>query len=188
MNKLIRFMLIMNLFVGGFVLGVVVDNAHPPLEDKRFATSNVAPQKEGEMLQEAVKSSLLSFFSDKAPERPSPQDRIKERDIHVLNNKVVIDVKDPKWARFTDTNSMDPVLDTGANAIEITPKSPDEIKPGDIVSYSLDGKNNIIHRVRRVGKDNKGYYYILKGDNNPINDPVKVRFNQIKRVVIAIIY
>ena len=31
-------------------------------------------------------------------------------------------------------------------------------------------------------------YFIMKGDNNPTSDPGKVRFSQMNRVLIAIIY
>ncbi len=128
---------------------------------------------------------LLNF--ERATERISPFDWIKENEIHVYNDKVVIDLENPEWASFTDTNSMDPVLDETANAIEIVPKSPEDIHIGDIVSYST-GKDTVIHRVIGKGKDSKGVFFIIKGDNNPNRDPEKVRFEHIKRVVVAIIY
>ena len=46
----------------------------------------------------------------------------------------------------------------------------------------------IIHRVIDTGRDKEGTYYITKGDNNPVKDSEKVRFNQIKGLLIAIIY
>lgn len=192
MKKMLIMLVVINLFFAGFVLGTWTNfHTHPSLDvlQTSFATSNVAPQTDGEQLQEAVKNSLLSFFSDKAPERASPADRIKEKNIHVLNDKVILDIKEPLWAKFTNTNSMDPVLDDGANAIEISPKNPEDIKVGDIVSYSTgDSKYNIIHRVIKISKDKEGIYFIVKGDNNPSPDPSRIRFNQIKRIVVAIIY
>ena len=102
---------------------------------------------------------------------------------------MVIKIEDPEWATFTDTNSMDPIIDYGANAIEIVPKSEDDIHLGDIVSYkSLYSDSTIIHRVVEIGQDEKGTYYRLKGDNNEYNDPGKVWFSQIKRVLVAVIY
>ncbi|MGM5483211.1 MAG: signal peptidase I [Nanobdellota archaeon] len=122
-------------------------------------------------------------------EKASPMDRIKESDIHVYNNGVKIDIKNPEWSSFTDTNSMDPVLDKGANAIHIIPEKPSEINIGDIIAYdSKYTQGTLIHRVIDIGADEKGVYYILKGDNNPENDPGKVRFNQVRRVLVAIIY
>ena len=127
----------------------------------------------------------LTLFSLPA-DQASPRDRIAEEDIHVFADRVVIDIEDPVWATFTDTNSMDPVIDTGANAIEIIPKTPEEIQAGDIIAYT-SGNISIIHRVVEVGNDGQ-WYAITKGDNNPTTDPGKVRFSQIKRVVVAIIY
>ncbi|MBU1975929.1 MAG: hypothetical protein KKG59_05995 [Nanoarchaeota archaeon] len=122
-------------------------------------------------------------------EIPSPQDHIPEEDIWIYKNKVIINVDNPEWASFSDTNSMDPVLDIGHNAIEIVPKSLDEIEVGDIVSYKssmVDG--TIIHRVIYKGVDEKGEYLIMKGDNNPNPDPERVRFDQVRRMVIGILY
>ncbi len=128
------------------------------------------------------------FYKEDFPEEKlSPGDKIKEEQIHVYNNKVVIDLKDAEWASFTNTNSMDPVFDAEANAIEIKPKSLDEIDVGDIISYSTSN-GIIIHRVIEIGEDEQGWYAITKGDNNPIPDPYKVRFDDVKRIVVAIIY
>ena len=124
-----------------------------------------------------------------AKEAPSPKDRIPEDNIVVSDDKVVINLKNAEWASFTDTNSMDPILDSEANAIEIIPQSEDDIQVGDIVAYESEyAEGSIIHRIAQKEKDADGTYFVLKGDNNPANDPGKVRFSQIKRVVVAIIY
>lgn len=133
--------------------------------------------------------SFFALFEKDSTELPSPFDRIKESQIHVLNNRVIIDIEDPEWAAFTDTNSMDPVFDYGTNAIEIVPKSHDEIHVGDIVSYRSDYADGvIIHRVIKIDEDQDGWYAILKGDNNDKQDPGKVRFDQIERILVAVIY
>ena len=122
-------------------------------------------------------------------DRPSPQDWIRQEQIHVYDDRVVIDIDNPEWAMFTDTDSMDPLIDINSNAIEIQPDSEDDVHVGDIVSYAsgiIDGY--VIHRVIETGYDSKGWYAILKGDNNPEPDPEKVRFEQIQRVVVGIIY
>ena len=130
----------------------------------------------------------LSLFQE-GIEKYSPSDWIKEDQIKVYNDRVIIDLKDAEWASFTDTNSMDPVLDETANAIEIIPKSTEDIHVGDIISYNSDyADGTIIHRVIKIGKDNKGWYCIVKGDNNQNPDPGKIRFSQIKRILVAIIY
>ena len=122
-------------------------------------------------------------------EKPSPSNWIKEKQIHVLNDKIIIDINNPKWAKFTDTNSMDPLFDENSNAIEIIPSSEEDIQAGDIVSYKSNlVEGDIIHRVIEKGRDESGIYFILKGDNNKYKDPEKIRFSQIQRVLIAIIY
>jgi hypothetical protein len=34
----------------------------------------------------------------------------------------------------------------------------------------------------------RGFYFIVKGDNNRVSDPGKIRFEQIDRVLFAIIW
>lgn len=131
----------------------------------------------------------ISFFFNEPTEQISPFDHIKENQIHVFQNRIIIDLEDAEWARFTDTNSMDPVIDAESHAIEIIPTSPDQIHEGDIVSYKSEyAAGTIIHRVIEIGEDEDGWYCRMKGDNNPMQDPGKIRFEQIQRVVVAIIY
>jgi hypothetical protein len=119
----------------------------------------------------------------------NPADRVPEKSIAVYKDRVVLDLQNAQWATFTDTHSMEPVLFQGANAIEVVPASADEIKVGDIVSYRSDyAESSIIHRVVYKGEDEDGTYFIMKGDNLPTSDPGRVRFNQIQRVVVAIVY
>ncbi|HIJ01035.1 TPA: signal peptidase I [Candidatus Woesearchaeota archaeon] len=121
--------------------------------------------------------------------KESPNDWIKESQILVYNSQVILDLKNAEWATFTDTHSMEPVLSSRANAIEIRPKSVDDIKVGDIISYKSEyADGTIIHRVIEKNEDEQGAYFILKGDNNPSPDPGKIRFEQIQRVVVAIVY
>ena len=121
-------------------------------------------------------------------ERASPSDFLQEKDIHVLADRVILDLPGAQWAMFTDTNSMDPLLDEKSHAIQRVPASTEDIHVGDVVSYTpFDNELIVIHRVVEVGNDG-AWYAITKGDNNPYNDPQKVRFEQIKRVLVAVIY
>jgi len=120
-------------------------------------------------------------------ERPSPSDWVKREQIKVYDDRIVIEVPNAIHAEFADTNSMDPVLDIGTNGIEIKPESPDEIKVGDIVAYKSE-YGIIIHRVVEKGTDEEGVYFITKGDNNREADPGKLRFEQIERVLVVLIY
>ncbi len=120
-------------------------------------------------------------------ELASPGDWVLEEDILVYSNRVVLDIDGASWASFTNTNSMDPFLDETANAIEILPEDPLDIQVGDVISYESEF-GVIIHRVVEVGEDFDGVYYIVKGDNNAVKDPVKVRFDDVVGVLVAIVY
>jgi len=139
-----------------------------------------------------VSSSVIPIempFGNKTAEINSPHDWIKSNEIHAYNDKVILDVENPVLVAIADTNSMDPVIDEYANAIEIYPKSTDDIHVGDIVSYkSKYMENNIIHRVVEINEDKEGWYAVMKGDNLNQTDPEKVRFEQIKRIVVAVVY
>ncbi|MBI2669133.1 hypothetical protein HYX14_04795 [Candidatus Woesearchaeota archaeon] len=117
----------------------------------------------------------------------SPSDWVKEDQIKVYGDKVVMDIPGATWASFTDTNSMDPFIDETSNAIEIRPSHPDSIRPGDIISFRTS-YGTVIHRVQEAGKDEEGFFYIVKGDNNTAADPYKVRFDDVKGVVVAVVY
>lgn len=122
-------------------------------------------------------------------ERDSPSDWISENQIKVTKENVVVDLQNAVWATFTDTHSMEPVLSANANALEIVPTSTEQIHVGDIVSYEsklVDG--TIIHRIIEIGSDSQGWYAVFKGDNLAKPDPEKVRWEQIRRIVVAIIY
>jgi hypothetical protein len=131
----------------------------------------------------------FTYYPAANQERFSPQDWVKEDHIHVYNDTVIIDQQGVEWASFTDTNSMDPLIDSNTNALEIVPKSPDQLKEGDIISYESEyATGTIIHRIVEIGSDDQGWYCRTKGDNNNDVDPGNIRFSQIKRVLIGIIY
>lgn len=133
--------------------------------------------------------SLGSLTGAAATEKLSPGDHIQENQIHVYNDKIVLDIPEAVWSEFADTNSMDPMLDKGANGIEIKPQSPEDIAVGDVISYKsneIDGV--IIHRVVSISEDEQGKYFIVKGDNNPIQDPENVRFEQVQGILVGVIY
>lgn len=146
---------------------------------------------------------LLYFFPDYKPQSPfslvdvndvnnvndmpSPHDRIKPAQIKVYDDKIVLEIKKSFLVSFAPTKSMDPVLDVEANAIEIKPESPEDIFVGDIIAYQ-NGDEVIVHRVIEVGYDENGWFAITKGDNNPVNDKTKVRFENVRGIVIALVY
>ncbi len=136
----------------------------------------------------ALTTSLSSVFIEKPSNKPSPKDHIKEEQIFVNSDHIELQIKDAQWTGFTDTYSMDPVLDSEANGIEIVPKSPEEISVGDVISYELSDGSIIAHRVIGINYDSEGVYYLLKGDNNPKADDGRIRFEQVRGILVAVVY
>ncbi len=120
-------------------------------------------------------------------ERMSPKDRISQDQIQVFGDRVILNIEKPMWATFSDTNSMDPFIDAGANSIEVKPSSASDISEGDVISY-YHGEDLVVHRVIMVGEDSEGIFYVVKGDNNARPDPELVRFEQVHGVLVAVIY
>ncbi|MCX6711925.1 MAG: hypothetical protein NT139_02725 [Candidatus Woesearchaeota archaeon] len=120
-------------------------------------------------------------------ERLSSNDYIKDSQIEIQDDKIIIHVKDASLAYYADTHSMDPIINSNANGLEIIPRIEQDIKIGDIIAYQ-DSNDLIVHRVIKISKDNQGTYYTLKGDNNTLQDPTKVRFYQIKYKLIGVLY
>ena len=128
-------------------------------------------------------------INDTVEEQVSPSNWIKESQIKVYDDRVIIEIENAEWAKFTDTNSMDPTIDSEANAIEIIPANYEEVHIGDIISYEIPQVNGtIIHRIINTSFDDNGWYAVAKGDNLNTPDPYKIRFHNIKRIVVAIIY
>ncbi|MBU4502808.1 MAG: S26 family signal peptidase [Nanoarchaeota archaeon] len=125
------------------------------------------------------------FFSSE--ERYSPYDRIQEDDLVLLSDKLIINFPNLQLAYYTDTNSMDPLIDKYSTGIEIIPESQGDIHRGDIIAYE-SGKELIVHRVISIEEDDLGWYVIVKGDNSKECDPEKVRFEQIRYVLIGVLY
>ena len=138
-------------------------------------------------LANSIDTNLVEQVPSATNDIPSPQNRIEEEQILVTSDNVVINVKNLRWAKFTDTNSMDPVIDSEANSLEVVPTDESEVHIGDIISYeSVYGV--LIHRVIDIKEDEKGIYYIVKGDNNETADPFKVRFADVTGIVVGVLY
>jgi len=120
-------------------------------------------------------------------ERNSPQDFLDDSRIVVFNNRVMFFIDEPILMKFTDTNSMDPVFDVEANGILIKPENTEGVKVGDIVSYNV-GDKKVIHRVIKIDNDERGWYAILRGDNEELYNLNKIRFEDVHGVMVAIIY
>ena len=136
-------------------------------------------------LQNPINKAIYKIITG---EQISPADHIKEDQIRVEGDKVVITIKNARLAAFANTNSMDPLLDETSNAIQIIPESPDQIHTGDIISYNSVQGDVVIHRVVDIGEDEEGIFYITKGDNNSRPDDELVRFWQVRFITVGIIY
>jgi hypothetical protein len=164
-----------------FVLGMAIGNY--------AATSQAETWQDGDYEDGVLLANAMAVFPQPVVARENPTDRVPEKAIKVYGDRIVLDIQDAEWATFTDTKSMEPIIFAGSNAIEVQPKTTDDIKVGDIVSYrSKYADGSTIHRVVYKGEDEDGTYFIMKGDNLPTSDPGRVRFDQIDRVVVAIIY
>ncbi|MEE9525935.1 MAG: signal peptidase I [Candidatus Woesearchaeota archaeon] len=132
------------------------------------------------------KEQPFSFYSN---EIKSPGDWIKENQVRIMDNEVTIVISNATWAKFTNTNSMDPVIDEKAHAIKLIPEKTSQLSEGDIISYRSTKVNAVvIHRIIDIGVDDEGVFFVTKGDNNKDTDPEKVRFHQITGVVVGILY
>ncbi|MEE9525585.1 MAG: signal peptidase I [Candidatus Woesearchaeota archaeon] len=125
-------------------------------------------------------------FSLDSARLEGPSDHIETSDLKVFKDKAVIEKENLQWARILDTHSMEPVLNSNSISLELLPHLPSDIELGDIISYKA-GSIVIIHRVVEIGNDGQ-WYAITKGDNNKEIDPDKVRFEQIKGVVVGVLY
>jgi len=133
---------------------------------------------------------IASFVSSNKPlEIASPHNRVNDAQILLYHDKVVINVNGASLTKYADTNSMDPLLDEGAIGIELVPERDDQLYIGDVVAYeSKHASGLIVHRIIDIVEDKQGKYFILKGDNLQTEDPEKVRFSEIKYVLIGVIY
>ena len=125
----------------------------------------------------------------KSNEKISPSDRIKDSQIFVYEDRIVIYIENANYAIYADTNSMDPVLDKGMTGIEVVPFSENDVKLGDIITYNPEWtKDLVVHRVIEIGEDKQGWYAYAKGDNSSVIDPGKIRFEQVKYILVGVIY
>ena len=92
------------------------------------------------------------------------------------------------------SESMEPVLFRGdivvvekANFLGINEFDPNDVQVGDIVVYQATWfPNPVIHRVINETQINGSKYFVIKGDNNPVEDPELVSPSQITDRVVKI--
>ncbi len=153
---------------------------------------------------------LSSLFKSSGQEQPSPQDWLPqaaalkwvEATYPWEQLAVKLRLKPLFWTPYiANTNSMDPVLDTGLNNIFIAGANPDDhktlidfLKVGDVAVYRFPADPNkvatafINHRIVQIGSDSKSKFFRFKGDNNNAVDPWVVRSENIKFISVGVIY
>lgn len=118
-----------------------------------------------------------------------PKNRVDNKNFTFYSDKVCINFDNLVIGSYElkPSGSMYPMLYEGAEII-VEKVSENDIQKGDIVSYKDNEGKLILHRVVEVNSDSSGKFYIVKGDNNPVIDHYKVRYENIVGIVVAITY
>lgn len=194
MLKFLMTIVVLAVFATGFGVGGFIAASLPTsgMDVETYTTSSKSVSVNEVQVAETNGEPLESIASEPViggpVERPSPSDWVKEPEIEMRPDGVFVKLGNPQWAILADTNSMDPVFDAGSHLIQIVPTSTSQIHVGDIVSYLSPLGFTIVHRVKEIGTDEEGWYAIMKGDNNPKEDPWKVRFEDVRRVTVMVVY
>lgn len=118
----------------------------------------------------------------------APFPRIPFNKIVWNDNMICVNISNLTLGTYTNTNSMIPVLDYGHYGVYYTPEFPQEVYEGDIVAFKLPNISyNVIHRISKIGYDQEDWYAIVRGDRFPSRKD-KIRWHQIEKVLIAILY
>lgn len=119
--------------------------------------------------------------------RRYPDNHYEYSDIQVDKYGIRLEGKGVKLYGVSDTHSMEPVLSKDSHVLMVDVDDTTSLREGDVVSYD-NLRIQAIHRIMSVRNDTHGEYYIMKGDNNIIEDPVIVRRHHVKRKLVGIIY
>ena len=92
----------------------------------------------------------------------------------------------------TDTNSMDPWIDSGHKAVMVpfqsfAPLRKEDLQVGDIILFdrALDGAKNVLHRIISIQDDGK--MIVTRGDNTAVHDG-QIVMDDIHYVCIGVVY
>lgn len=93
----------------------------------------------------------------------------------------------PRFGWQVDTvlsGSMEPAISTGSILVS-RPVSPDEIRVGDIITFTGSARERLItHRVTAIGQSD-GIVFTTKGDANNAQDPIPVPAENVVGKVIV---
>jgi len=115
-----------------------------------------------------------------------PHNRIDNPNMALESNKLIV------YGEYrlgsSVGKSMFPLFFRNATSIDIIPSLPDEVYIGDVITFNNNKDEYICHRVVGIKEDKQGIYFITKGDNNYIKDKYKVRFKDIERVTVGVLW
>ena len=124
----------------------------------------------------------------------SPCSRVNFGDVITYTNQVNIQSSDIVKGKVAGTGSMLPAISPSATVLYKKTNNVDDLCLGDIVVYDKTQcnpngiSNTTIHRIVSKDIDDIGIYYTVKGDNNKAIDNCKIRLDDIKLVVVGILY
>lgn len=81
-------------------------------------------------------------------------------------------------------SSMEPSYPEGYIGFFLRNFDSQNIGIGSVISYEFNKTLWICHRVISKGIDDRGIFYIAKGDNNTVEDPLPARPEQVKGILV----
>ena len=139
-----------------------------------------------------VKVPLVPVTIKFGEELPTPKSRLPKS---ALSGILAAFPGDVYASKVANTNSMEPMIDVGCRCIMLKNPDPDDLIVGDVIIYDKDGiivdynrdSDDIIHAIKEIGNDGERFF-TLKGYNNAVVDPIKVRDNMIVSVLLSVVY
>lgn len=116
------------------------------------------------------------------------------REIVIYLAIIIIGILAAQHMNVVVSGSMEPVFQRGdiviiqkSNFLGIEEFESKNLQVGDIIVYKATWfPEPVIHRIIKVGEDEKGQrYYITKGDHNPLPDQSPVYPDQVQSKVIS---
>jgi len=90
--------------------------------------------------------------------------------------------------QVADSGSMRSCVSDSSTVIMIHNFTEADIGVGDIVVIKRENKGGLLHRIIEISEDSEGVYYITQGDNNPIQDKPRWRFNMVESKIVGVLY
>ncbi|MDR2623421.1 MAG: signal peptidase I [Methanobrevibacter sp.] len=119
---------------------------------------------------------------------------IKKQEVVIYAVIIIVGLLAAEHLNVVISGSMEPVLYRGdivgiekTNFLGFHEFDPNDVKVGDVVVYN--GKwfpGPIIHRVIGINESNGVKTFTIKGDNNPVPDPLPVKPEQVVARVVTI--